>query len=113
MTRAEKEQYVVELYKQNKTIREIAKRTHMSFRDIGIITNKYKKEIELEKGHLEEKADYKPKSKTTQAIEMFSEGKTPTEVVIELDLPADKVRTIYRQYLELNGMYDVLQILPN
>jgi hypothetical protein len=85
----------------------------MSFRDIWAIITNYKKEIESEKGHREEKADCKPTSKTTQAIEMFSEGKTPTEVVIELDLPTDKVRTIYRQYLELNGMYDVLQVLPN
>jgi hypothetical protein len=30
MTRAQKEEYVVELYKQDKTVREIAQRVHMS-----------------------------------------------------------------------------------
>jgi len=30
--------------------------------------------------------------------------------VIALDIPPDEVHAIYREYLELNGMYDVLQI---
>jgi hypothetical protein len=37
MTRAQKEQYVIELYKQDKTIREIIQRVHMSPRDIGTL----------------------------------------------------------------------------
>jgi hypothetical protein len=41
---------------------------------------------------------------------LFSEGKTPVQVVIALDIPADVVHAIYREYLELNGTYDVLQI---
>ena len=44
MTRAEKEQFVIRLYKENKSIREIAKLMHMSFRDIGQILNKLKEE---------------------------------------------------------------------
>ena len=43
MTRAEKEQYVIELYKQNRTVREIAKLMHMSFGEIGKILKKFKK----------------------------------------------------------------------
>jgi hypothetical protein len=60
----------------------------MSFRDIGVIINKWK---EREKG-LEQNDDIKSKSKTNQAI------KTTVDVVIALDLPADQVRAIYRQY---------------
>ena len=30
--------------------------------------------------------------------------------MIALDIPPDEVHAIYREYLELNGMYDVLQI---
>jgi hypothetical protein len=41
---------------------------------------------------------------------LFSEGRTPVQVVIALDIPADVVHAIYREYLELSGMYDVLQI---
>jgi hypothetical protein len=52
MARAQKEQYVIELYKQDKTTREIAQLAHMSFRDIGKIINKLKSEVEREKGYI-------------------------------------------------------------
>ena len=91
MTRAEKQQFVIRLYKENKSIREIAKLMHMSFRDIGTIINEWKEEAQREKGQLEEKHDIKSKSKITQAIQLFLEGKTPMEVVIALDLPTDEV----------------------
>jgi hypothetical protein len=53
--------------------------------------------------------DIKSKSKTTQAFKMFSEGQSPTDAVIELDLSLEGVRMIYRQYLETKSMYDFLQ----
>jgi hypothetical protein len=112
MTRAQKEQYVIELYKQDKKIREIMQRAHMSPRDICVIIKKVKLQVERERGQLEEKDDYdtESKSKNTQAIKMFSEGKTPVDVVIALDLPADEVREIYRQFLELNNMYNLVEV---
>ena len=36
---------------------------------------------------------------------MFSEGKTPVQVVIALDILADEVHAIYREYWELKGMH--------
>jgi hypothetical protein len=90
MNRAEREEYVIQLYKENRSTREIAKLTHMSFRDIGAITKKVKLEADGERGPLEEDDDIKSKSKTTQAIKLFSELKTPAEVAIALDLPADQ-----------------------
>jgi hypothetical protein len=109
MNRAEKEEHVIRLYKENKSTREIAKLTHMSFRDIGHITKKLKSAAEGERAPLEDD-DIKSKSKTTQAIKLFSEHKTPVEVAIALDLPVDQVRTIYREYWELYGMYKLAQI---
>ena len=41
---------------------------------------------------------------------MFSEGKNTVEVVTALDLPADDVRAIYREFWELKGMYILAQI---
>ena len=107
MTRAEKEQYVIELYKQNRTIREIAKIMHMSFGEIGKILKKFKKEAERQRGHTDEQeiVDNGPKSKQSQAFKLFSEGKTPVQVVIALDIPADEVHAIYREYWELKGMH--------
>jgi hypothetical protein len=49
--------------------------------------------------------DIKSKSKSTQAIKLFSELNSPVEVAIALDLPANQVRAIYQEYLELDGMY--------
>jgi hypothetical protein len=68
LSREEREQYVIQLYKENKSVREIAKLVHMSFRDIGAITNKVKSEVGRERDHLDEDDDIKSKSKTTRAI---------------------------------------------
>jgi hypothetical protein len=46
MNRAQKRQYVIELYKKDATIREIIKIMHMSPREVCAITNKVKAEIE-------------------------------------------------------------------
>lgn len=67
----------------------------MSFRDIGVIIKKVKLEADLERGQLEEDdGDIKSKSKSTQAIKLFSELKSPVEVAIALDLPTDQVQAI-------------------
>ena len=86
-----------------------------SIRDISAIIKEYKDKIERENGQVGERNnddynDIKSKSKTTQAINMFSEGQEPTQVVIELDLSPEQVRMIYRQYLETKNMYDFLQV---
>ena len=107
LSREEREQYVIQLYKENKSVREIAKLMHMSFRDIGAITNKVRSEVERERSHLDEDEDIKSKSKTTQAIKLFSDGKTTVDVVIALDLSADHVRAIHRQYWDLKHMYEL------
>jgi DNA-binding transcriptional MerR regulator len=109
MNREEKERYVIQLYNENRSTREIAGIVHMSFRDIGAITKKLKLEAGAEKDPLEID-DFKSKSKTTQAIALFSELKTPLEVAIALDLAAHEVRAIYREYWELDGMYKLAQI---
>ena len=108
--RVEKEEYVVQLYRENKSTREIAKLTHMSFRDIGVITKKLKLEAGGERGSLEEDDDIKSKSKTTHALKLFSELQSPVEVAIALDLSVDQVRTIYREYWEIEGMCKLAQI---
>jgi hypothetical protein len=112
MTRIQKERYVIELYKQDKTVREIAQQVHMSPRDIGIITNKVKAEIERESGQLEVKVDYdiKARSKTTQAIKLFSEGKKLVDVVITLDLPPEDARIMYREFLGLKNMHKLVEV---
>lgn len=108
MSRVEKEECVIRLYKENKSTREIAKIMHMSFGRIAAITKKVKLEADGERGALDD--DIKSKSKTTQAYKLFSELNTPVEVAIELDLPADQVMAICQEYWKLNGMYGLAQI---
>lgn len=76
MNRAEKELYVIQLYKENKSTREIAKLMHISFRDIWAITKKAKLEAVGGRGQIEKDNDIKSKSKITQAIKLFSELNT-------------------------------------
>ena len=61
----EKEQYVMQIYEENRSIREIAKLMQMSFRDIGIIINKVKAKTEREREHTDEEEihDIRRKSK--------------------------------------------------
>ncbi|MGC2573832.1 MAG: hypothetical protein WA364_20140 [Candidatus Nitrosopolaris sp.] len=108
MNREEREEYVVQLYKENNSIREIARLVHMSFRDIGIIINKAKLQAERERGYVAE--DAQPKSPESRAFKLFSEGKSPVEVAIALDEPGDRVRALYREYWELSGRYELAQI---
>jgi hypothetical protein len=107
MNRQEREEYVVQLYKENNSIREIARLVHMSFRDIGIIINKAKLQAERERGYVTAE---EPKSPESQAFKLFSEGKSPIEVTIALDEPGDRVRAMYREYWELSGRYELTRI---
>jgi hypothetical protein len=83
MNREEREEYVVQLYKENNSISEIARLVHMSFRDIGVIINKAKLQAEREGGYPNNEESKSPES---QAFKLFSEGKSPVEVAILLDL---------------------------
>jgi hypothetical protein len=107
MNREEREEYVIQLYKENNSIREIARLVHMSFRDIGVIINKAKLQAERERGYVTAE---EPKSPESRAFKMFSEGKSPIEVAIALDEPGDRVRAMYREYWELTGRYRLAQI---
>jgi hypothetical protein len=106
LSRAEKEQRVIELYKQGRSIREIAHEVHMSFADIGFIKRKV---TGIDDRKSKEQQDKAPTtlSKDTQAFALFSEGKKPTEVAIELDLGADSVDRLYQQFWKLEGLYQL------
>jgi hypothetical protein len=109
MTREEREQYVIQLWKAGRTVRQIAELAHMSPRDIGAITKKVKLQIERERGYAVAE-EPQPKTDESRAFKMFSEGKTPVEVVIALDLPAQFVETKYQEYWECKRMFELVQV---
>jgi transposase len=101
-SRAERELYVIKLYQQGKNIREIAKEVHMSFGSIGAVIRSSKGDASSEdKGQREENN----LSKAAQALKLFSKGKEPLEVAINLDLGAEEVKRQYREYLQLKGLH--------
>jgi transcriptional regulator len=102
MNRVEKENLVLKLYRQGKTIREIAQIVHMSFRDISSI-------IRRETGEAEQK-DRIRLSKSAQALRLFEQGYTPVDVAVKLDIDTGEIGRIYKEYWNLKGLYNLLQV---
>jgi hypothetical protein len=105
LTRQEKERQVIDLYNQNKTYREIAKEVRICPRDIGIILKKAS-------GEKEEKQDKEQSliSPSSQAYQLFSEGKAPIEVAIALDLGESETTKYYEEYLNLKQMHELRMV---
>ena len=83
---------VLELYDQGRSTREIAKDLRMSLRDIGFILKKGQVNhgivTIMDNGDNSSNSNNnKPANeKATQAYELFSQGKKPVEVAIQLNL---------------------------
>jgi DNA-binding NarL/FixJ family response regulator len=91
MTRQERERVVLDLYNHGKNIREIAKEARMSFRDIGAILNKADEgrkqdNIDIENKKQQQEQEQHHLSPFTQSYKLFSEGKTPIEVAVALNV---------------------------
>src|SRR5918992_128072 len=105
LTRQERERLVLDLYyNQGKNTRQIAKEVRMNFRDIGAILNKAREKEEASKDQVEKT------SLSTRAYELFSEGKTPIQVAIALQLGADEVSEYHKEYLKLIHRENLNQI---
>jgi hypothetical protein len=102
LTRRDKEQLAIKLHQEGRTIREIASVAHLSFSDIGAVIRK----IDGKDDGIEMK-DLKNKSKDTQALYLFSIGKTPLEVTIELDLSTPVVHEIQEEFWALKQLHEL------
>ena len=100
LNRRDKEPLVIKLHQQGKTIREIASAAHLSFTDIGSIIRKID-------GRDDKTKDVKNKSKDTQALYLFSTGKKPLDVAIELDVSASEVQNILEEFWALNDLHEL------
>ena len=100
LNKQEKEKLVIRLHKEGKTIRQIAQEAHLSFTDIGKIIRKIN-------GLKDERLDMKDKSVATRAIYLFSIGKTPLEVAIELNLPASEVHDLQEEFWALDQLHEL------
>jgi hypothetical protein len=105
LNRRDKEQLVIELHRQGKTIREIASAAHLSFSDIGTIIRRadgHDKDSDIET------KDLKNKSRETKALWLFSIGKKPIEVAVELDLTASEVHDIQEEFWALHNSHELV-----
>ena len=114
LNKYEKEKRVIELHLAGKTIREIAIEVHMSFTSISKIIKAYErqKEIQAKREENNQNGQIKKPSISSLAFKLFSEGKKPTNVKIELDIPPEKVETLWSQFLKSERMeecYDFFQ----
>jgi hypothetical protein len=86
----------VDLYNNGNSYREIAKEARVSLRDI--------------KGILDKANGVQSLSKSSQAYRMFSEGNSPTDVAIALDMREHDVTQLYKESWTLKQLYDLNSI---
>jgi hypothetical protein len=114
LTRQERERLVLDLYKQGKTYREVAKEARISPRDIGVILNKAVEDKKSEKSKEEQDNNSGEKNQNqeqeqrlslaAQAYKLFSERKTPLEVAIALNLRESEATKVYKEYWKLKQL---------
>jgi hypothetical protein len=115
LTRQEKEKEILNLYNRGKTYKEIAETVRVSPRDIKPVLKRAEKERERELGKTQEgnnggTGDCKTQKKipaSSQAYRLFSEGKTPLDVTIELNIKEPEATRYYRQYWKLSQLHSL------
>ena len=109
LTREEKERRVLDLYNKGRTYREIAKEARISPRDIGIIVRKAEQNNQKQQPSVDNSngkaTEVVVVDKATQAYKLFSGGKTPVEVAIELGLDRRETIGLYRDVWKLKRLY--------
>ena len=110
----QREGRVLELYDQGKNTREIAKELRMSLRDIGFILKKGQVNhgivTIMGDGNNSNNNNKPANEKATQAYRLFSEGKKPVEVAIQLSLSEKQATRYYTEYWRLKRLYGLYHI---
>ena len=99
----DKEKLVIDLLKKGYKTREIVKMAHVSNTTVKKIRAKLTAEANEEQ---EQQGDQKkkPLSVSSQAFNLFQEGKSVVQVAIGLDLTTDQALKIHSDYLILRNM---------
>ena len=101
LTRDERRRRVIDLHNQGMGTREIAKLLHMSFTDISKILKDADKEKESEQQRTRQEF------LSSKAYKLFSEGKTPVQMTIDLNIRASEAIVFQREYWELEGLHNL------
>jgi hypothetical protein len=95
------EETIVLLHKEGKTMREISRVIRKNFTYIGAV---------LRKRFPEEYADSCTTNRETQALKLFTEKRTPTQVAIELGSSTDETEKFYTNFWRLESLYELYNI---
>ena len=118
LSNVEKEKLVTELYyNQRKNVRQIAQEARISFRDIAaILKQKEAAAVNDSSGNGGNgivvmnkigNGSSQSNQKSTQAYKLYSEGKKPVEVAIQLGLSEKQATKYCREYWELKGLHEL------
>jgi hypothetical protein len=101
----ERERFVSDLYynQGKKNTREIAQESRMSFSVIGAILKKATEENETSKEQTEMMSQ-------AASVQTLSDGKSPVDVAIELNLRQAEVTEFYREYWNLKQLDDLSRV---
>jgi hypothetical protein len=117
LNKFEKEQKVIQLHIEEKTIQVIVPIVHMSILDISEIIKAYEKNArfhgvnkEKQKSYLSGQKLTKKLYKSSQAYGLFLNGKTPVQVAMDLNLNFQRVRKYWLEYLSLKKMKKLYSI---
>lgn len=99
---SDKEKLVMKLLKEDKNYPEIAKEARVSFTFISKVNKKRLGENTSVKKQL---------SIPTQALKLFSEGKSVLDVIIILDRPSQEILEIYDDYLQLINLDEIASLI--
>jgi DNA invertase Pin-like site-specific DNA recombinase len=108
----ERKKKVLELYDDGKSTRDIAKELRMSLRDISIILRKNHGIAIIDNGNIDNNNNKSLNQIATQAYKLFSEGKKPFEVAIELGIRETQVNKFFREYWKLKNLNELYEIYP-
>ena len=111
LNKFEKEERVIELHKEGKTIRAIAPIVHMSFGPISKIIKAYDKKIELEtkKRENNQESTTRKLSLSSKAFILYQEGKQIEEVKVLLDISFKLAIRYWKQYLRSIRMFEAFE----
>ena len=100
---AEKLRKVIELRKEGKPIREIAKQMHMSSRTvIDILKDNSSKEAREESRRKEQDQQNAVRTNYTKALRLFKKGKNLLDVTIELGILAEETEKAFLDFSDMN-----------
>src|SRR3982750_2750852 len=108
-SKKDKEALVIDLLNKGYKTREIAKLAHVSNTTVIKIRAKQAGEVKEEQEQSEQKK--KSLSVSSQAFNLFQEGKSVVRVAIVLDLATDQALKIHSDYLILQNMGNASRVL--